>query len=201
MHRQFALQCQSPVMPRIVFRLKSGVFILGRSSKSDFVVTDPTISRHHATISVTKDSVTIRDMGSRNGSYINDRRVAQGDVVGRDRIRFGEVPFLLVAWTPDESDSETDTKPGGKPQPVHAPHFEVEAMLSEAQKRVFALVLEGLSEKKIASRLQSSQRTIHNHIQAIYRTLNVHSRSELLAAVIKTTTLSATASLESLDAR
>jgi DNA-binding CsgD family transcriptional regulator len=191
MHKIFALQCRSPAFPKIDFRLTSGVFVLGRSTKSDLVVKDPTVSRQHATIVVSKDTVNIRDMASRNGCFINDRRVAQGDVSGKDRIRFGDVPFLLAAWATENAASESETQTAGKPRPVSAPYFGAEAKLSEAQNRVFALALEGLSEKQIACRLHSSQRTIHNHIQAIYRVFNVHSRSELLAAIIRSTIESA----------
>ena len=54
-------------------------------------------------------------------------------------------------------------------------------LLSEAQQRVFDELLSGLPEKAIARRLRLSTHTVHNHIRAIFRHYEVHSRAELLA--------------------
>ena len=57
----------------------------------------------------------------------------------------------------------------------------LEASLSKAQSRVFALLIKVLSEKMIAKALVLSRHTIHNHTRVIFRTFNVHSRVQLLA--------------------
>jgi DNA-binding CsgD family transcriptional regulator len=60
----------------------------------------------------------------------------------------------------------------------------VHSGLSPCQRRVLDLILHGLPEKKIAVRIHISQHTVHNHLRAIYRTLGVHSRSELLVRLL-----------------
>jgi DNA-binding NarL/FixJ family response regulator len=58
-------------------------------------------------------------------------------------------------------------------------------ILSKAQQRVFALLLNGDPDKTIAERLHLSQHTVHHHVQAILRLCGVHSRPELLARVLR----------------
>ncbi len=72
------------------------VFI-GRSSDATLVVKDGQVSRLHARVDVEGGELSVRDLGSRNGTWVNGRPIAQahplsaGDEidVGATRIRFG----------------------------------------------------------------------------------------------------------------
>lgn len=55
------------------------------------------------------------------------------------------------------------------------------SVLTPRQREVLDLLLEGLSEKEIATRLVLSRHTVHNHIRGIYRSMGVSSRYELFA--------------------
>ena len=46
-------------------------------------------------------------------------------------------------------------------------------------------MLEGLSEKETAARLDLSGHTVHQYVKALYRRYRVRSRSELLALWIR----------------
>lgn len=52
--------------------------------------------------------------------------------------------------------------------------------LSPAEKKVMALVYEGLTEDAIADRLRLSPFTIHTHVRNAYARLNIHSKSEFI---------------------
>lgn len=54
-------------------------------------------------------------------------------------------------------------------------------VLTAAEQRVFARLLDGASNAAIARSLGRSPRTIANHVAAIFRKLDVSSRSELVA--------------------
>ena len=54
--------------------------------------------------------------------------------------------------------------------------------LPPRQRQVFSRLIQGRSEKEIASDLSLSPATIHDHIKALYRTFSVSSRAELLAS-------------------
>ncbi len=58
---------------------------------------------------------------------------------------------------------------------------EMLGQLTEAQRRIFLLVLEDLSEREISERVERSPHTIHDHVRAIYATFGVSSRAEVLA--------------------
>lgn len=53
--------------------------------------------------------------------------------------------------------------------------------LSKAQRPVYELALQGLTEKQIALRLHRSHHTVHSHLKVVYAKHHVSSRAELLA--------------------
>ncbi|MBL9161627.1 MAG: response regulator transcription factor [Planctomycetaceae bacterium] len=59
--------------------------------------------------------------------------------------------------------------------------------LPERLRQVLWLLCAGRSEKEIASELDLSPRTVHNHVTRLYDTLEVHSRGELLARALTRT--------------
>ncbi|MEO5987470.1 MAG: FHA domain-containing protein [Candidatus Eisenbacteria bacterium] len=66
--------------------LGDGAVRLGRSPECDIVLEDPGISREHAELVRTGEGWEVRDLGSRNGTFVNDeqvdrRRLSPGDVV------------------------------------------------------------------------------------------------------------------------
>jgi DNA-binding winged helix-turn-helix (wHTH) protein len=69
-------------------RLADGENVLGRAQGTSFRIESPTVSRCHARIVLAAGSATIEDLGSKNGTQINGRRVsgptalADGDVIG-----------------------------------------------------------------------------------------------------------------------
>jgi DNA-binding CsgD family transcriptional regulator len=59
------------------------------------------------------------------------------------------------------------------------------ASLSPAERRVVALVAEGLTNPAIAERLVVSRRTIETHISHVFRKLGVTSRIELVLRAVR----------------
>jgi len=55
--------------------LGRGMHLLGRSPDVAVFVDDPGVSRHHSRITVGADGATLEDLGSKNGTILNDRRV------------------------------------------------------------------------------------------------------------------------------
>lgn len=78
------------------FTLRPGLLVIGRAATVDIVVDDPHLSRRHAVVRVEGGLVTVNDLGSTNGTWLNDRRIdavealTDGDVVrvGRTELRF-----------------------------------------------------------------------------------------------------------------
>lgn len=57
------------------------------------------------------------------------------------------------------------------------------ASLTPAQRRVFGLICEGLSDKQIATSLGISPETVKNHAARVRAAFSVHSRAALIAAI------------------
>jgi len=57
--------------------------------------------------------------------------------------------------------------------------------LTKREKKIVALILKGLSNKAIASRLQLSQRTVGSHLYSIFRKLGVGNRLQLALYVFR----------------
>ncbi|MDE3173293.1 MAG: FHA domain-containing protein, partial [Gemmatimonadota bacterium] len=72
--------------------------LVGRAPTCDLPIIDPTISRRHAELAVAGDAVTVRDLGSSNGTYVNGARVQEGTLRAGDRVTFGKVEFAVEAF-------------------------------------------------------------------------------------------------------
>ncbi|WP_328851752.1 FHA domain-containing protein [Micromonospora globbae] len=77
-------------------RLRADAQTIGRAPTADIVVPDPHLSRRHAEVWLAPEGASLRDLGSTNGTWVNDRRItgveqlADGDVIrlGRTELRF-----------------------------------------------------------------------------------------------------------------
>jgi len=82
---------------RRLFPLDQDVVRIGRGSQNAVQIADPTVSKEHAEIARTSDGLTIKDLGSRNGTRVNGIE-ARGPVKVRDgdTIEIGKVIARLV---------------------------------------------------------------------------------------------------------
>jgi chromosome segregation ATPase len=66
---------------------------VGRDDDNDFVLEDTWISRHHAVLVRNDDGYLLRDLGSRNGCFVNGQRIQEKPLQAGDRVRLGETEF------------------------------------------------------------------------------------------------------------
>src|SRR5688572_25973745 len=59
------------------YPLRLGETLLGRSPYCSIVLSGSQVSRQHAAIRVTRDGVQLEDLGSRNGTWVNQRRLSE----------------------------------------------------------------------------------------------------------------------------
>lgn len=73
-----------------------GENVIGREGDGIGLVKSSTVSRRHARIVVDVKGSSLEDLGSKNGTYLNDRRVDRPTpVADGDQIRFGSVLFTF----------------------------------------------------------------------------------------------------------
>jgi diguanylate cyclase (GGDEF)-like protein len=70
--------------------LNQSDFEIGRSPKSDLPIDQESVSRHHARIVYSGGKYLICDLGSTNGTYVNDIRVEQIELVDGDQLKIGQ---------------------------------------------------------------------------------------------------------------
>ncbi len=158
-------------------------YIVGRLSLSDIVVSHPSVSRRHAELRASAGGVMITDLGSRNGTFVENERIAKAGAVPGQRLRFGDVSFLLAAsGNGDSCNSEVPTNACAAADARAGAHC-LAVNLTPAQARVLDLLVQGVSEKELAAHLRLSANTVHHHIGAIYRAMGVASRAEFMVKV------------------
>jgi FHA domain-containing protein len=76
--------------------LRAGEVTIGRSRGCGVVLRDPSVSRGHALLSVGGGRVTLQDLRSSNGTYVNGRRIdAETPLAEGDRVVIGETALYL----------------------------------------------------------------------------------------------------------
>jgi diguanylate cyclase (GGDEF)-like protein len=70
-------------------QLGKAPFEIGRSSSNDLFIDQESISRHHARISFDGTSYWVADLGSTNGTYVNDELVREQRLRDGDQVRIG----------------------------------------------------------------------------------------------------------------
>jgi hypothetical protein len=89
--------------------LATGENVLGREGSDVILVKSSTVSRRHARIVIDEKRAVVEDLGSKNGTYVNDRRVtAPTPAVDGDQVRVGSMLFTFRLSKPDGS---TETVP------------------------------------------------------------------------------------------
>lgn len=71
--------------------------LVGRDASVGLVVLHPSISRHHAQLDRADGAWVVRDMGSANGTLVNDLAITEPTKLARgDRVGFGSIGFYFL---------------------------------------------------------------------------------------------------------
>ncbi|MBN8527327.1 MAG: protein kinase, partial [Planctomycetes bacterium] len=90
------LVCQSGPNAGHEFTITKDLVVLGRQSSCDVQIVDSMASRAHCHIRRDGKLWSLVDLGSRNGTLLNDKRITERQLVYGDRIRIGQVEYVLV---------------------------------------------------------------------------------------------------------
>ena len=77
------------------FPLPSSVTSIGRRQECDFCLPLSIVSRRHCEIYLDRGQVTIRDFGSRNGTYLNGQKIDEVRAKAGDLLQIGPVKFVI----------------------------------------------------------------------------------------------------------
>jgi pSer/pThr/pTyr-binding forkhead associated (FHA) protein len=81
----------------LTFRIgPGGLKTMGRAVRADFVLDAPLVSRLHCRFTVlASGELELDDLGSTNGTFVNDQRVKRVRLEGGDRVRVGRVELVV----------------------------------------------------------------------------------------------------------
>lgn len=96
--------------------LHPGLNTLGRNPTNDFRVSDVSVSGFHCELSVGDAEVTVRDLQSTNGTFVDDVRVEEAPIRVGQSLKLGTVEFrleeaLVVKPHPSAAQAASDPKP------------------------------------------------------------------------------------------
>lgn len=79
------------------FLIDNAEVAIGRSIESPIFLDDVTVSRKHAVIVNEEKTFSIKDLGSLNGTYLNNQSVLNSPLTTGDEIQVGKFHMLFVA--------------------------------------------------------------------------------------------------------
>jgi adenylate cyclase len=181
----FLVICGVPSLDR-AYRIHQGRQSIGRAHDCEICIGHRSVSRRHAEITLDGETLQIADLRSVNGTYLNGNPIVRAAIKVGDTIRIGDVTLELVDALETirarvDEEEETEHVPVDSPDSIET----IIELMSPSDSKVLKLMLEGLPEKTIATRLHLSEQTVHWRVKRIYKTVGVHSRSELLTLLLK----------------
>lgn len=78
------------------YRFEKDTLSMGRGLDNDVVLTDIAVSRRHLRLTRQKNSVTLEDLGSGNGTTINSAKAQTAPLSAADRVEAGNTVFRVV---------------------------------------------------------------------------------------------------------
>ncbi|HSQ24858.1 MAG TPA: sigma 54-interacting transcriptional regulator [Pyrinomonadaceae bacterium] len=85
-----------------VISMNDGPVLIGRQAGATLKIGNASVSRRHAVIEKEGDRFVIADLGSRNGTFVNDVPVRRRELQHGDRVRIGESQFFFLYEDTDE---------------------------------------------------------------------------------------------------
>lgn len=85
------------------WRLPPGRPSLGSGPENDLILPASVVSRRHARFVIEPGDVEVHDVGSKNGTYVNGRRIERASLAPGDALRFGTVELRLECLHPRDA--------------------------------------------------------------------------------------------------
>lgn len=102
-------------MTGLTFELSTEHTSVGRVEDNSFQIVDGSVSSHHAEVLLVGNDILIRDLGSTNGTFINNEKITESILRPGQTLRFGQVELRIDDGKP------VTAPPPPAPSPAPAP--------------------------------------------------------------------------------
>ena len=83
-----------------VLVLGADPIVFGRDPECDVAIDNSKVSRHHCELRLWNHEYVLKDLGSQNGSHVNEQQVDVAQLQPGDEIRIGSTKFFFEERTP-----------------------------------------------------------------------------------------------------
>jgi DNA-binding winged helix-turn-helix (wHTH) protein len=91
--------------------LPDGSHLIGRRADCGVCIDEPSVSRVHAKLDVSRDRLALEDLRSKNGTFVNGQTItAVTELLERSEVRIGEIMVKVTRL--DRGDASTETAAG-----------------------------------------------------------------------------------------
>lgn len=152
---------------------------IGRREDNTYVLTDPRVSRVHASLRKEAGAVILTDLGSSAGTRVNGEDITGPRVLRHgDRIAFGPIEAVF-------EDPAMAAQPEDTTLVLEVPKVETGPHLSPRQQQVLELMAQGMTNNEIGEELGVTERTVKAYAQELYDKLGVRNRAGAVAEAAK----------------
>lgn len=75
--------------------------IIGRTG-ADVSLDDEEVSRRHAALEIRDDRFFLKDLGSTNGTFVDERKITDAEIFDKGEFRIGSTQIMLIVTPKDE---------------------------------------------------------------------------------------------------
>ena len=168
--------------------LSAGTSRAGRGGGCEIVIRNGMVSRVHAEFELSADGLTVRDLGSRNGVYVNDEQLrdSAASLDHGDSIRIGLTELVVVADDLMVRPEHLSTLPPLDDGVECATETKIDVLrhLSKREREVFELIVRGHPRREVACLLGMSVKTFDVHQANIKEKLESSNRADLVGIAV-----------------
>jgi len=84
-----------------VFHCERSRVIIGRTG-ADVSLDDEEVSRRHAALEIREDRFFLKDLGSTNGTFVDERKITDAEIFDKGEFRIGGTQIMLIVTPMDD---------------------------------------------------------------------------------------------------
>lgn len=144
---------------------------LGRSLANEVHLDDESVSRVHAMVEPRCGGWSVRDLGSRNGTFVNGERIHTERVLrDRDEIRIGGA---RLAFRPDPAEADYSDTIAAEPPPELTRRERDVLMALFQTAGTSGMFLEPASTRQVAATLFVTEAAVKQHLLKLYEKFDI----------------------------